>query len=84
MMSKEEFYQECDRLFGQEHEPPTTRKYLRRWGQRTPGSGRFEGYGIVRWFSPYIVHIALRYPIKLQTYTTASEALIKIAEIMGK
>ena len=83
MMSKKEFYEECDKIFGQSHLPPTTQRYRGRWGPRTPGSGRFEGYGLVRWFSPSLVHISLRQQVALQTYMTAHEALVRIAEIVN-
>ncbi len=81
-MRKEEFYKECDQLFKQSHPPPTTSKYRRRWGPRSPGSGRFEGYGIVRWFSPTTVHIAIRVPVPIRVTVTAAEALKLIAAII--
>ncbi len=83
MMNKREFYEECDKIFGQSHLPPTTQKYHGRWGPRIPGSGRFEGYGLVRWFSPSMVYIVLRNPNKLQAYMSADDALFKLAEIMN-
>jgi len=81
-MNKEEFYKECDRLFKQSHPPPMGLPYRRRWGPRTPGSGRFEGFGLVRWFSPTVVHIAIRYPISIQTCVTAMQALEQITAML--
>jgi hypothetical protein len=82
-MNKIDFYAKCDEIFKQSHGPPTTKKYCRRWGQRTPGSGRFEGYGLVRWFSPSNVHIALRHPVELQTSVTAVEAIDIITKLIN-
>ena len=81
-MDKTEFYAECDRLLGQHHPPPKTYGYRGRWGPREPGSGRFEGYGLIRWMSQRVVHIALRHPVHLQTHATPERALEILAEMM--
>jgi hypothetical protein len=41
---------------------PFTHYKRTRWNNRTPGSGRYQGYGTIRVFGDYI-HVALRYPI---------------------
>lgn len=84
-MDKREFYAECDRLFGQEHAPPRTipwRGRTGRWGPREPGPGRFEGYGIVRWFNARTVHMSLRHPVGMHMITTPEKALEIIARLM--
>lgn len=83
-MDKIEFYAECDRLFEQEHPVPVQIKYRRtgRWGPRTPGSGRFEGFGLVRWFNPNTVHMSLRYPVGLHKITTPAHALEIIESLL--
>lgn len=84
-MDKTEFYAECDRLFGQQHAPPRTtpwRGRTGRWGPREPGAGRFEGYGIVRWFNFNTVQIALRYPVSMHMISTPEHALEIIAGLM--
>ncbi len=83
-MDKIKFYAECDRLFGQEHPAPKEIKYRRtgRWGPREPGSGRFEGYGIVRWFNSNTVHVSLRHPVGMHMITTPENALLVIEGVM--
>lgn len=83
-MEKKEFYIECDRIFGQSHPAPKERRPMRtgRWGPREPGPGRFEGYGIVRWFSPTTVHVALRNPVNLHAVLTPEQALALISRLM--
>ena len=83
-MDKIEFYSECDKFFGQSHPPPREFRPRRtgRWGPREPGAGRFEGYGIVRWFNPSTVHVSLRYPIPLHMMTTPGAALAAIERLM--
>lgn len=81
-MDKIKFYAECDRLFGQEHPAPVEIKYRGRWGPRKPGAGRFEGYGIVRWFNAATVHISLRHPVGMHMITTPEHALEIIAGLM--
>lgn len=81
-MDKTEFYAACDKLLGQDHPPPRPPGYRGRWGPREPGSGRFEGYGLIRWMSPQVIHIALRHPALLQTHATPERALELIAGIM--
>lgn len=83
-MNKIEFYAECDRLFGQEHPAPREIRPRRtgRWGPREPGSGRFEGYGLVRWFNDLTVHVSLRHPISLQMVTTPENALAVISSVI--
>jgi hypothetical protein len=84
-IDKIEFYAECDRLFGQTHAPPRTtpwRGRTGRWGPRDPGAGRFEGYGIVRWFNSRTVHVSLRHPVGMHMITTPEEALATISGLL--
>lgn len=57
------FYEECIAILGSAQEyrkfPYSKRT---RWNNRTAGNGRFEGYGIVRMYSPSIIHISFRNP----------------------
>lgn len=74
-MDKTEFYAACDRLLGQEHPPPKVHRYRGRWGPRDPGSGRYESYGLIRYFGPKHVHIALYAPKKISAVMTPKDAL---------
>jgi hypothetical protein len=74
-MDKIEFYARCDRLLGQTHAPPPEIKYRGRWGPREPGSGRYEKYGLIRWFSEHLVHVSLTDPIKINRTMTAQQVI---------
>lgn len=74
-MDKREFYAKCDSLLGQTHAPPTELRYRGRWGPREPGSGRYEGYGLIRWFSEELIHVSLTAPTKVSTTMTAEQVL---------
>lgn len=80
-MEKAEFYAECDRILGQVHEPPKVHKYRGRWGPREPGPGRYEGYGLIRWFSPALVHMALKHPRSISKTVSTDEAIRILEEL---
>ena len=55
-MTRSEFYDTVSYILGRgEYVEPLP--YIRRWGQRAPGNGRYEGFGLVRWFSEKQIHI---------------------------
>lgn len=59
----EEFYHKCAELLGVEYDcQPFTHYKRTRWNNRTPGSGRYPGFGIIRKFGSQI-HVALNRPI---------------------
>ena len=61
-MTKEEFYEECAKLLGTQYEYVnviTNTRRTNRWGPRQPGNGRFPGIGLIRWFSPTCIHVAI-------------------------
>jgi hypothetical protein len=88
-MTVDRFYQECAELLGgsttQEPVKPVIRtdRYgnpkitnSNRWGPRTPGHGRFEGFGLIRVFGK-TVHISLHNPISVNKhFKTIEEALV--------
>ena len=39
--------------------------YRTRWNNRRPGNGRFEGFGLVRYFGPNLIHVAITNPVKV-------------------
>ena len=80
-LTREEFYKKLDELFSQStYKPP--KKYVRRWGQRNPGNGRYADRGIVRWFSESCVHVYLTNPNIRKTFGSASDALTEIQKKM--
>lgn len=57
-MDKREFYAAVAAILGVEDTFVEKLPYKRRWGQRSLGNGRYEGFGIVRWFGPTCIHVA--------------------------
>lgn len=63
-MDNETFYNKCAELLGVDHDYlPFQYRYRTRWNNRTPGSGRYPGFGIIRKFGSQI-HVALNHPIR--------------------
>lgn len=61
-MNDETFYRECARLLGTTYDCVPFQFHKRtRWNNRTPGSGRFPGHGIIRVFGDE-VHVSLHTP----------------------
>jgi len=53
------------------------RTYRTRWNNRKPGSGRFEGYGLVRYFGPTMIHVALNQPVYLNKVFGSTEEVLE-------
>jgi len=80
-MNKEEFFNECAKILGTEHnyvDLKPLKRYNRitgkmtqtgsaytRWGPRIPGNGRFPGFGLIRVFGPTNIFVALHHPIAI-------------------
>lgn len=81
MTEVELFYQDVSDLLGipnnYEYNPYTVGgKYRTRWNNRAPGNGRFEGYGLIRFFGPSMIHVAINKPIYLSgTFSSKQEVL---------
>ena len=75
-MTPQEFYKHVADIFRTDYDyvEPATGNTKKRWDRRL-GNGRFEGRGIVRFFSPTMIHIALTKPELTATYHDAVEAL---------
>lgn len=71
----EVFYNQIADLLETTHVFKPQRRYMRRWGDRTPGNGRFPGHGIVRAFSETNIHMALHTPVVSGTYQSFREAV---------
>ena len=61
-MEKEAFYAECAAILNVDYKFVEALPYRRRWGQRTPGNGRLEGIGLIRYFGPSYITVTLRNP----------------------
>lgn len=53
-------------------------KYRTRWNNRKPGNGRFEGYGVIRFFSPTIIHVAITRPVLLTGIYNSKEEVLAV------
>ena len=57
------FYTRCAEILGCDHNyRPWNGRPPNRWNNRTPGNGRFPGYGTIRRFSSNAIHVSLRVP----------------------
>lgn len=72
-MDKEQFLTECEKWLGPQR-PGETIGYRSRW-RRGAGRGRFEGRGLIRWYSPTSIHFQLTNPCYTGTFTSPEEAL---------
>jgi hypothetical protein len=55
-----------------------------RFTHRAPGNGRYVGYGVIRMFSPDMIHVALTQPkLVNQIFTSLEEALAFLRELVG-
>ena len=55
-----------------------------RWGGREPGNGRFPGHGLIRVFSPSVIHVNLTHPKfsgQFTSFESVLEALAKVCSI---
>lgn len=64
------FYQDVSDLLGIENNYrydayTVGGKYRTRWNNRKPGNGRFEGYGLIRFFGPDVIHVAINNPVSI-------------------
>jgi hypothetical protein len=79
-MNDPDFYRECARLLGCEHDGQPFQYYKRtRWNNRKPGQGRFVGHGIIRVFGDD-VHVALTAPF-LNMVGSKEEVLKRLKNI---
>lgn len=77
-MDKEAFYAAVAATIGVDDTYEIKLPYRRRWGQRTLGNGRYEGFGVVRWFGPGCIHVAFHG--LTGSYTSSEAALAAIQE----
>ena len=83
IMNNETFYNECAKILNAKHEYLPFKHYKRtRWNNRSPGSGRFEGRGIIRVFGDK-VQIALNNPSAYNVCNSKQEALDWLNELLS-
>lgn len=71
-----DFYHKCAELLGVEYDgQPFKYAYRTRWNNRTPGSGRYPGRGIIRKFGSQ-VHVALTKPISHHAIYDSEEEVL--------
>lgn len=75
-MTNEEFYRRCADMLGTSYDcTGLSSPYRTRWNNRSPGHGRFPGFGIIRAHGES-VHVSLRRPIAaLRHFDTRAAAL---------
>lgn len=79
----ESFYQDVSDLLGIENNYEYNRytvggTYLTRWNNRKPGNGRFEGYGIIRFFGPTVIHVAINHPVPMSGIYSSKEEVLAV------
>lgn len=86
----EAFYQEVSDLLGIPNTYEYNRytvggTYLTRWNNRKPGNGRFEGYGIIRYFGPSVIHVAINHPVTMSgSYSSKEEVLAVLKKALDE
>ncbi len=91
-MTKKAFYDTCAAILGVSHQyvdkSPPIRFALRdltsyrpptrasRWGDREPGNGRFQGFGLARMFATSCVQLILTRPVSINRTFDNPEAAI--------
>ena len=54
------FYKTCGEILGIEHKYKVPFARKTRWNDRSPGNGRYEGFGIIRRFSETLISVTSR------------------------
>lgn len=78
---EERFYRECAELLCVPHSYKpfgTSAHYKRRWYNRNPGNGRFEGCGLIRMYSPTLIHVCLKRPMKINKWFESPDDVLKM------
>jgi len=86
----EQFYQDVSDLLGIENKYEYNRytvggTYRTRWNNRKPGNGRFEGFGIIRFFGPQMIHVAINKPCYLcGTFDSTDAVLVALKKALDE
>lgn len=80
-MTNEAFYAECAALLGTSYDcVPFSYGRRTRWNNRSAGSGRFPGFGLIRVFSDDEVHVHLHSPEPLTFRGSKEEVLARLSK----
>ncbi len=75
------FYQDVADLLNVDnhYEVNINKGWRTRWNNRKPGNGRFEGYGLVRFYGPGMIHVILHCPVSInKVFNSPEEVLVAI------
>lgn len=79
------FYSRCAEILGIDHQyQPWIGRPPNRWNNRSPGNGRFGGFGAIRRFSPNYIHICLRYPVCINQICDSEDEAFKLLVSLQK
>jgi len=71
------FYEDVAKLLNTEYDyKPFPWARRNRWNNRHPGNGRYPSFGLVRMFSPTLVHVQLYSPSRLSAFFNSTEAAL--------
>ena len=77
------FYEKCAKLLGTTYDcKPFLYRKPTRWNNRSPGEGRFPGFGLIRKFGNEI-HVSLRYPVSHREIFLTEEKVIAFLESLS-
>jgi len=83
MNEKELFYEACGGILGTIHNYKQPVSRITRWNNRSAGNGRYEGFGLIRFFGPNKIHIALNHPERVnKTCSSKDEVFTLLHEVM--
>ena len=84
--AEKNFYTEVARLLNCEQHvySPWIYEKRTRWNHRNPGNGRYPGHGVVRRYSPTMIHVFLQSPRLNGTFSTDAAALLAIERVLAE
>ena len=78
------FYNRCAELLGTEYNcvafPYDKRT---RWNNRSPGEGRYPGFGTIRKYGD-VIHVALRHPVSHTHIYTSEDAVYEFLKSLSQ
>lgn len=85
LQREEQFYENVAAIFEQTHHyKPFNLHSKKRWYNRSPGNGRYPGFGVVRYFGDNAIHIALQKPVSVNKICASQEEVLEFLNgVMG-
>jgi hypothetical protein len=84
---EEKFYQDVADLLGVEsnYEHNVNKAWRTRWNNRKPGNGRFEGFGLIRFFGENMIHVMISKPVHMnKTFSSPEETLSALKKALDE